>query len=103
MKRRTITTVRNNCENESSDGGGGGDNGNYHYYTMSFTMSFTILTPATRELERIAVIRSKLVNNSTLVLLIATTLRTKVGLQETSFDGVVLTFRVIPTPETKMR
>jgi hypothetical protein len=77
------------------------NNEDYQYYTVTFTT----LTPAMRESERIAIIGAKQVLDGTLILLVVTTLRTKFSDKpqiEKTFNIIVSSFQVIPAPETNL-
>ena len=76
-------------------------NEDYQYYTVTFTT----LTPAMRESERIAIIGAKQVLDGTMILLVVTTLRTKFSDKpqiEKTFNNIVSSFQVIPAPETNL-
>ena len=76
-------------------------NEDYQYYTVTFTT----LTPAMRESERIAIIGAKQVLDGTMLLLVVTTLRTKFSDKpqiEKTFNNIVSSFQVIPAPETNL-
>ena len=76
-------------------------NEDYQYYTVTFTT----LTPAMRESERIAIIGAKQVLDGTMLLLVVTTLRTKFSDKpqiEKTFNDIVSSFQVIPAPETNL-
>ena len=77
------------------------NNEDYQYYTVTFTT----LTPAMRESERIAIIGAKQVLDGTMLLLVVTTLRTKFSDKpptEKTFNNIVSSFQVIPAPETNL-
>lgn len=68
----------------------------------AFSVTFTSYTPAMRESERQLWIKS-VVADSTLILLIVGTTKTRFKSQENSFRQIIDTFLAVPAPETKLR
>ncbi|KAL3943093.1 MAG: hypothetical protein SGBAC_002826 [Bacillariaceae sp.] len=68
----------------------------------TFSVTFTSYTPAMRESERQLWIKP-IVADSTIILLIVGTTKTRFPSQENSFGKILDTFLAVPAPESKLR